>query len=388
MDLIIDGNAFVNVALNVVKSLISNKDKTKPYNRSNVKYWVDDLFSENGAMLTNEVKVLYRDFCFTYLNSLLFPISSNLTGVHFVRDSLSWRKEFVLDFFENGEFKTECAPTSFEYKGNRKSDDYQYLFFDYFDEFLISPLIEHCNLNYYRVPNTEGDDIITWLCEKLGSDIFLYSVDHDFKQLVESTTSGTVSLMVPKQTSKTKKIFIPMSIVSKCSENVNEYDSFFSLSDEDIGASTFKTVVENFKNKGFSEFKVSPDSEILSKIVLGDGSDNIPRVLKMTPLKFSKLSIKVKDKFGDSVMSYVDSFDLTFLTFLATEIGAFFKITSEDNINEIREHLIFNIKIMRLNTKIFPNNIQKALDDSLSAYSFKKFKFSKFINLKNNLPSI
>ena len=45
MDLIIDGNAFINVAINVTKS-VSLKDK-----RTGDVYYVNDLFNDGSVML-------------------------------------------------------------------------------------------------------------------------------------------------------------------------------------------------------------------------------------------------------------------------------------------------------------------------------------------------
>ena len=59
MDLIIDGNAFINVAISVTKSL-SFKDK-----RTGDAYYVNDLFNDGGFILKEHVKVTFRNFCFT-----------------------------------------------------------------------------------------------------------------------------------------------------------------------------------------------------------------------------------------------------------------------------------------------------------------------------------
>jgi hypothetical protein len=64
MDLIIDGNAFINVAISVTKSL-SAKDK-----RTGDAYYVNDLFNDGGFMLKDHVRVTFRNFCFTYLNTV------------------------------------------------------------------------------------------------------------------------------------------------------------------------------------------------------------------------------------------------------------------------------------------------------------------------------
>ena len=99
MDLIIDGNAFINVAISVTKSL-STKDK-----RTGDAYYVNDIFNDDGFILKEHVRVTFRNFCFTYLNSLIAPISSSPERVHIVFDSASWRKEYTNEFFKNSQNK-------------------------------------------------------------------------------------------------------------------------------------------------------------------------------------------------------------------------------------------------------------------------------------------
>ena len=110
MDLIIDGNAFINVAISVTKTL-SSKDK-----RAGDVYYVNDLFNDGGFILKDHVRITFRNFCFTYLNSLIAPISSHPERVHIVFDSSSWSKEYTNEFFKNSDFKTISAPTEFKYK--------------------------------------------------------------------------------------------------------------------------------------------------------------------------------------------------------------------------------------------------------------------------------
>ncbi len=92
------------------------------------------------------------------------------------------------------------------------------MFFDYFQQVLIPVLSEKCGINYYRLKGTEGDDLIAYLCETLGKDILIYSVDQDLKQLVGSFNRN-ILLIVPKQMSKAKKIFIPQNLVPDLAED-------------------------------------------------------------------------------------------------------------------------------------------------------------------------
>lgn len=379
MDLIIDGNAFINVAISVTKS-VAFKDK-----RVGETYYVNDLFNEGNFMLKEQIKVSFRNFCFTYLNSLIAPIGSSLNHVHFVFDSKSWRKDYISSFFESSEFKTSSAPTEFTYKGNRKYDDHQYLFFDYFQQVIIPALEEKCGVNQYRFKNTEGDDIIAYLCSILKDDVLIYSVDQDLKQLVENP-SKNVLLIVPKQMSKTKKLFVPTNLVPDKADD--EEDSFFSLSESHIGGSTIDKVIKSIKSKDYVEHRVNISEEVLSKILLGDKSDNIPKVTSLTPSKAKKVILSLQQKFDTNLIDLMDDLDSSFIDAFLKEIVEVNKIKDQDKIDEIRAHLVFNIKIIRLSIKVFPDEIREALEKHFKSYSINKFSVRDFTALKNNLSSL
>ena len=376
MNLIIDGHAFLNVAINVTKA-VTEKDL-----RVGQKYWVNNLFEDRDT-LKEDARIYFRNFVFNYLNSIIAPIGSMLEGVHIVLDSKSWRKEYINLFFEKSEFKTESAPSQFKYKGNRKYDDHQYLFFEYFEETILPTLVAECNVNEYKASGAEGDDWIALLCEKLKGDIFIYSVDQDIKQLLYSLNKN-ISLLVPKQMSKTKKIYTSSTIFSGQVED--EHDSFFSLSESHVFPS-FSTVISNFIDKGYTKFEIDPVSEILNKVLLGDKSDNIPRLLKMTPTKFDKILTVVQNKHTE-IIELLDLMDKGLIDTLVSELASSFKITDVNTLEDIREHLLFNIRIMRLSTKVFPEEILEILNSSFESNLPKKFKTREFNLLKNNLAHL
>lgn len=379
MDLIIDGNAFINVAISVARSQ-SNSDK-----RTGNAYYVNDLFNEGGFILKDHVKVAFRNFCFTYLNSLIAPLGPSLGQVHLVFDSKSWRKEYVSNFFETSVFKTESAPTQFKYKGNRRRDDHQYLFFDYFQQVITPRLRDECGLNYYRFKGTEGDDIIAYLCENLDTDVLIYSVDQDMKQLVGSSNKN-VMLIVPKQMSKHKKLFLPKSIIPEPA--ATEDAGFFSLNESHVTGSTLDKIIASLKSKGYVDSTVDVDEEILSKVLLGDKSDNIPRVANITPVKAKKIIALLQEKIDSNLLENLDSLDDSFLENFIESIGSVLKIKDQDKLDEIKEHLLFNIRIIRLSTKVLPEEIQETLDSFFRTYAYCNFSLTKFNELKNNLSEL
>lgn len=379
MDLIIDGNAFINVAISVTKSQTS-RDK-----RSIDQYWVNDLFNDGGFILKDHVRTTFRNFCFTYLNSLIAPIASNPEKVHIVFDSKSWRKDYTDNFFKSSDFSTTSAPTEFKYKGTRKYDEHQYLFFDYFLNVIMTALSEKTGINQYRIKDTEGDDIIAHLCENLDTDILIYSVDQDLKQLTGNRDKN-VLLITPKQMAKTKRLFVPEQFVPTAADE--EVDNFFSLNESHITGATIEKTISNLVNKDFVEHTVDFIPETLGKILLGDKSDNIPKVTGITPTKSIKLINRLTEKFGDSTISKLDILDEEFISELIEGIQVLNKIKDQDKLDEVREHVIFNIRLIRLSTKVFPDEIREVLESSFNNYSVTPFSYKEFLNIKNNLSAL
>lgn len=379
MDLIIDGNAFINVAISVTKS-VSSKDK-----RTGDAYYVNDLFNEDGVILKEHIKISFKNFCFTYLNSLITPISSHPERVHIVFDSASWRKDYTSEFFKNSDFKTTSAPTEFKYKGTRKYDDYQYLFFDYFQQVIMPALVDKAKINQYKFKGTEGDDIIAYLCDVLKCDILIYTVDQDIKQTT-GINNKNILVITPKQMAKTKRLFMASQLIPRAA--TDELDNFFSLNDDHITGSNIEKTISNLINKDYVKYNVNFIDEVLSKILLGDKSDNIPKITNISPNKSKKVIAAVYEKFGDSIISKIDDLNDDIISNIVSEIQTVNKIKEQDKIDEIREHLLFNIKLTRLSIKVFPNEIRDTLIEFFDSYQMTNFNYREFNNLKNNLSLI
>lgn len=378
MNLVIDGNAFINVAISVTKS-VTSKDKS-----IGEVYYVEDLFND-GFRLKEAVRLSFRNFCLTYLNSLIQSTPTVPSRVHIVFDSNSWRKEYTDSFFKTSDFKTTSAPQEFKYKGTRKYDEFQYLFFDYFQQVLMPSFVDKCGINQYRFKGTEGDDIIAYLCEQITEDVLIYSVDQDLKQLT-GTPQKNVLLIVPKQMAKHKRLFVPIDLVPVLADD--EEENFFSLSMDHINGSGIERVISSLKNKDYVEHKVDIVNEVLSKVFLGDKSDNIPKITNLTPSRSQKVISNLFERFGEDLITNLDSLTDEFIDEATSQIQTITKVKESDKIDEIRKHLIFNIRLTRLSTKVFPDEIRSALEEFFVDYQMTQFNSKEFINLKNNPSSL
>ena len=370
MELIIDGNAFINVAMSVTKSMDAINHRTE------VIYYTKDLFKDEYRLL-ERFENKFRDFSLIYLNSMLAPLGSNLSGVHIVFDSPSWRKKYIESFFEKTEF-TKSGPVEFTYKSGRKYDDYQYLFFNYFYQKLI-PALEKCKVQWYSATGAEGDDIIAHLCETIPNDIMIYSVDKDLKQLVSSIDKNII-LIMPKQQSPHKKIFVSSNGLLIHESKVE--NDFFSLDEMKPATSPVESIISSFVNKDYVKYETGQIVEIFNKICLGDKSDKIPKIFKMSPIKVEKIINSLLEEFGDDLLSKLDSLNEEFITYFVDQIVIVNKITDPVKIGELREHLVFNIKITRLASSVFPEELQNNLKKLLVETSV--FNIKEFTNFKNN----
>ncbi len=376
MEFVVDGNAYLNIAMSVVKGVIRND---RSYNGV---YHYDDRFT-GKATLKSAIAEHFRKFCFTYLSSQMTPLGSSLGGVHFVMDSKSWRKQYVSDYFAESTFKTDSAPSAFKYKGDREKDQYEYLFFEYFQNEILPGLMT-CGMSFYRAPGTEGDDLIAYLVETLGEDIMIYSVDKDMRQLVNSVNKN-ILLIMPKQSGQHKKILVPKYYLPGPTET-KETD-FFGLSESDMngGDSDLETIIKAYEAKGFVQYQVDPVFEVLDKVLSGDNSDKIPRLDKLTPAKAKKVLESTMARF-DNILDKVDSFDDELFDHIIEKACEVTKVTEQDQQDDLRSHLKFNIITTRLSSKVFPKEIS---DSILTAFDkTKEHNFDiRLYNAYKNTPT-
>lgn len=369
MNLIIDGNAFLNVSASIVKNiLVKNKGIGE-------KYYVSDLLNDDKFMLKQTSKDTFKSFSINYFGSILAPFKENISSVFFVFDSKSWRKQYIKDHFEtHGE-------GDFSYKGQRKYDDKIYLFFEYFQSEILTSISEEYGIVVNRVPGAEGDDLIAYICENLLEDICIWSVDKDLTQLLESNNRKVI-LMMPKQMTKYKKIYTTEDF-GKVQET--EID-LFNFDVETINNSAVFNIINDLTQKDYIHLTVDPTLDILTKCLAGDSSDNIPRIHpKMTPAKVTKIIDQLRETYDwKSITSLIDSGDQGLIDKLREVTCDVLKIkepcewqTTENNLNR-------NKTLIRLNTAVFPTDVLDSIKRSIDLSVRRKFNYYKFKkNYKN-----
>jgi hypothetical protein len=379
MDFIIDGNAFLHVAIGVSKSMVF-KDRSL----GNV-YYVEDLINEGEFILKDPVRIQFRDFCITYLNSLLWPISNRIDNVHAVFDTRSWRKDYLDQFFDEQPFTSSMGPDDYKYKANRVKDEGIHLFFDYFHNEIIPVLIKRTGLNYYNIPGTEGDDMIAFLVEKLTCNCLIYTVDGDMRQLTHATNNNRI-FMYPKQRTPSKRIYRAETFVEMINESQDDVDDFFALDNDEMTGGELESVIGTLVNRAHTENIVDPVTELFTKIFRGDPKDNISRMTKMTPIKTGKMLTMIKEKYGNKSIDLVTDWDQDFVSFCVDAMSTLHKL-KDDEVEikaEITKHMKLNTKLIRLDTKLFPKELVQVIEDDFNARTLTRFNQKNLDVLKNN----
>lgn len=364
MNIVIDGNAFLNVSVSIVKNILL-KDRN-----IGDRYYVSDIVDSSKFLLKQEAKEQFKRFSFNYLGSIFAPFKQNISSVFIVFDSRSWRKQFIKDHAE------EHGEGDFLYKGHRKYDDKSNLFFDYFQFELVPLLVQEYGVFTSRVPGAEGDDLIAFICESLNEDICIWSVDKDLTQLLESSGRNVILLM-PKMMTKYKKLYTTADF--KLTVPDQSFD-LFEFNESAINNSSVTNVVLELLSKDYQHYLVDPEFDILTKILSGDDTDNIPRVHpKLTPTKVLKVIELLKEtQYWTSTKLLIDSENSNFIELINSTISSVLKISNETEQTTVLSNLLRNRKLIRLSTGVIPNEIVSAMSKSLDLSGRRRFNYSKF----------
>jgi hypothetical protein len=363
MNLVIDGNAFLNVASSIVKNILL-QDK-----RIGEKYYVSDLTDDDKFILKQASKDSFRSFSLNYFGSILAPFKDNISSVFFVFDSKSWRRQYIKEHFEfHGE-------GDFAYKGKRTYDEKIYLFFDYFQQEILPSLAEEYGVIHNRVLGAEGDDLIAYICENIQEDICIWSVDKDLIQLLESEKRKVI-LITPKMMTKFKKIYTTEDFDKIEPKPVD----LFNLEMSAIDNTSVINVLHDLTKKDYKHFPVDPTLEILTKFLGGDSSDNIPRIHpKMTASKVTRTLDRLKEQCEwNSIKPAIDSNDPVFTDLLINIICESLKINDPGERQTIQNNLGRNKTIIRLHTNVLPIKLRSDIIQAVRLENRRRFDYVKF----------
>lgn len=308
LNLLFDGNFLIHKAFGIWSLYYQDRKVSPEENEKRIAEALKD--KEKRQVFMRKIII---DFCAT-VNRFN---SDDIKTVTVVLDSHSWRYLLYNDY---------------KYALTRVSPDYYSDFCSMIDE--VERLFRKKGVIVSRVDGAEGDDLLfawnTYYANILGENLVIITGDSDIRQIIGSNTS------VFNNNSKTLKFYC-------AKEKVDFWKEYFFDSD-------ILNCIES----------VNSVEILLYKVIMGDTSDNIPKLKR----GFGKVAFK---KFLNYITPYsFNDFEEQDLLSLANFITNNFCIFTDcENLKkEILEKVVFNLKMTWLSFSVY--NFVKLKDYELS----------------------
>lgn len=242
-----------------------------------------DLIIDGNYILSRLVFTLHKNnLLYGSLEQALNNTISNykkmysFENIYLVSDSKEkyWRKKIVKS-----------------YKSNRKKDskiDWNFVYKTYQD---FKDSLKRVKV--LEAPSVEGDDWISYLCEKSNSEkksVIIISNDYDIKQLIKYSLDPTWINIMSNDMYNRKKIFVPKNYKIFLSKlNSLPIDDIFELVDNKKNAKLILDLIEQHEI-----IEVDYIKSLIVKIISGDKSDNISSVWSKISKNGRKIGIGEK----------------------------------------------------------------------------------------------
>ena len=311
------------------------------------------LLHKDVYTLINE-KTLYGDLPVLLNNNLntlvhLYPFDS----IYFISDSkMRWRQDYFSD-----------------YKQNRVKDDkvdWEFIFKTYNN--FKKELKEMSHVNFYEIDWVEGDDIISYIVKKnneSGISNFIMASDGDLHQLLHFDLGlEYINLMYNFKLSD-ERCYLPENyniFLKEMRDNIGS--NLFDMNDDD----EFLDFLEKLTNK--SKIKeVSPEESLFCKLVAGDRKDNVPSVYKKGARGIGEAGSKSIYKLYKETNQEIIDFDSeNFINSLTEIISYSKKITEQEVKDEIKNNLIRNRKLLKLDENYLPTALKEQVVNKVKIY--------------------
>ena len=301
-----------------------------------------------------QMKTLYSD-----LLNLMKKDLSNLIKmysydkIYFVSDSkLRWRQEFYN-----------------EYKQNREKDekiDWEFVFIEYSK--FKKEIMEMSHVQFYEVDWAEGDDLIAYIVNennKKGNSNVILAADGDLHQLIRFDLGlEYINIMYNYKFSdertywpKNYNIFIKEmgKVVGNTLWDMNEDDEFLTFL-EDL---EFKTKVK----------EVSPEESLFCKMVSGDKKDNVPSVYHKGGRGIGAAgSLTIYRLYKETNQEIIDFDSDNFINKLSEVISYSKKVTDQSVIDNIKQKLVRNRKLLKLDENYLPPELKENMVNKVKIY--------------------
>lgn len=327
----------------------------------------DGFRSKKGIMLGNSdaisrfIRKVSTDFSYS-LKSF-----SDYSKIVYTIDSSSWRKSVEIDDQDHT-----------GYKGNRNRTEYSDIdwnaFYDTMNEF--ADILRSKGVIVSKIPSAEGDDLMyLWSKYMLesGENSIVFTGDRDIHQIVTTTESNYT--LVYNTNSKNRGLFVPEGFSAWLAEHeaLPELEDVFSMNaSEFMGTAGVDLVRAAIERSSVTE--IDPKAIVLSKILCGDGGDNIPSVhiwtsngkqKRITPKDYKKVLSKLLELHGDvDIQMIYDSEEYRNLIHRTLQDS----IKLEINRDTFNKKIIRNVKFVWLHENVIPSNIIDNFNNTVESY--------------------
>lgn len=248
--------------------------------------------------------------------------------VVFVIDSNSWRRVVYDDY---------------KYALTKVRDPYYKYFLAVLD--MLEDILRKKGLIVSRVKGAEGDDLMyvwkLYFKYTLDEELVIVTGDSDIRQIIDGKTS------VLNNNSKNLKMF-----------SIPEKEIFWN----------------EYLDSDIMVVPTNPFEVLLQKVILGDSSDNIPKLKE-------RFGPKAFEKFIESFSPYKEPKDIDIIP-MAQWIAKRFSDFTKDSEEEILGKILFNLKMTWLNLSVYNDmdyrteNGKSLLENMLDDVNKQKDKYS------------
>jgi 5'-3' exonuclease len=318
------------------------------------------LIIDGNYLLNKDVFILYEmRTLYSDLGTLLRKDLTNLTKkysfdhIYFVSDSkMRWRQEYYK-----------------EYKQNRKADtkiDWDFVYKEY--AIFRSEIKNLSHVQSYQVDWAEGDDLISYIVDennKRGISNIIVAADGDIHQKVRFDLGlGYINIMYNYKFSDERTYWPKNYNVFIKEMNKVAGSSLWDMNDDN----EFLTFLEDLEYKTKTE-EVSPEETLFCKMVSGDKKDNVPSVYIKNDRGIGKTGGKtIYRLYKETNKENIDFDSDNFINRLTELISYSRKITDNSVMEDVRQKLIRNRKLLKLDENYLPPEIKEQMVNKVKIY--------------------
>lgn len=318
------------------------------------------LVIDGNYLLHKDIYTLYNEkTLFSDLPILLKNTVENITKVYafdtiyFISDSkMRWRQDYFAD-----------------YKQNRVKDDkIDWIFvFETYNKFK-EEIKQMSHINFYEVDWLEGDDVISYIVRKNnenGVSNIIVASDSDLQQLINFDLSLNYINIMYNYKFSDERTYFPQNYNIFLEEMRNlSNNNLFDMNEDD----EFLDFVERLTNKTKTK-EVSPEETLFCKMVSGDRKDNVPSVYIKNNRGIGEAGGKSIYKLYKETYNEIIDFDSNDFIDKLTQIVLYNKKIKDENIkDDIKNNLIRNRKLLRLDEKYLPIMLKENMVNKVKIY--------------------